>query len=155
MGRSLLREGHVGECMVSIREAPESFDPGSFFARTHWHQRWELFRGVFLPGRNDVMTILEAVKLPADLSGCRVLDVGAWHGAFSFECERRGAGEIVALSLEDPDVTGFNRLKALLGSKVVYELGSVYSIDVARLGKFDVVLFLGVLYHRRYSLLGG
>ena len=60
--------------------------------------------------------------------------------------ERRGASEVVALSLEDPETTGFNRLQAVLGSKVSYALESVYNLDPEVLGQFDVVLFLGVLY---------
>ena len=91
--------------------------------------------------------------VPEDLSGKRVLDVGAWNGGFTFECERRGAAEVVAYSLENPDQTGFNRLKALLGSQATYQVGSVYNLDARQLGQFDVILFLGVLYHLRYPLL--
>ena len=133
--------------------APSGFVPAALFDGIHWHQRWELFRGVHLPGRNDVQTILEYAGVPHDLTGKRVLDVGAWNGGFSFECERRGAAEVVALSLENPDTTGFNRVKAVLGSKVSYVLGSVYNLAPDVLGRFDVVLFLGVLYHLRYPLL--
>jgi tRNA (mo5U34)-methyltransferase len=88
-----------------------------------------------------------------DLTGKRVLDVGAWHGCFSFECERRGAKEVVALSLEDPEAVGFNRLKQVLRSKVRYVKGSTYTMSPEELGTFDVVLFFGVLYHLRYPLL--
>jgi tRNA (mo5U34)-methyltransferase len=133
--------------------APPSFDAAATFAGVHWHQRWEIFRGVYLPGRNDVAELLDYVGLPADLTGKRVLDIGAWNGGFSFECERRGAAEVVAFSLENPDTSGFNRLKAALGSKVTYVLDSVYNLDVDKVGTFDIVLFLGVLYHLRYPLL--
>ncbi len=133
--------------------APSGFAPAALFDGIHWHQRWEVFDGVHLPGRNDVQTILENVGLPDDLTGKRVLDIGAWNGGFSFECERRGASEVIAFSLEDPDTTGFNRLKDILASKVSYVLGSVYSLDADVLGQFDIVLFLGVLYHLRYPLL--
>jgi tRNA (mo5U34)-methyltransferase len=132
---------------------PSGFLAADLFDGVHWHQRWELFDGIYLPGRNDVETILEDVGLPEDLTGKRVLDVGAWNGGFSFECERRGASEVIALSLEDPETSGFNRLKAVLGSNVSYALGSVYNLDPQSLGQFDIVLFLGVLYHLRYPLL--
>jgi tRNA (mo5U34)-methyltransferase len=133
--------------------APAGFVEPELFDGIHWHQRWEVFDGVYLPGRNDVQTILEYVGLPDDLTGKRVLDVGAWNGGFSFECERRGASEVVAFSLEDPNTSGFNRLKAVLGSKVSYVLDSVYNLGPDALGQFDIVLFLGVLYHLRYPLL--
>lgn len=137
----------------TIPRAPDDLDVSSLFADVHWHQRWELFQGVYLPGRNDVTTLLDYAGVPADLSGQRVLDVGAWNGGVSFECERRGAAEVVAYSLEDPAVTGFDRLKAVLASKVEYVVGSVYNLDAKSLGRFDTVIFFGVLYHLRYPLL--
>jgi len=44
-------------------------------------------------------------------------------------------------------------LKALLGSRVEYVQGSAYSLSPERLGRFDLILFFGVLYHLRYPLL--
>ncbi len=126
---------------------------GLRFEGVTWHQRWEVAPGVFTPGRNPVAKLCEAAGLPDDLRGKRVLDVGAWNGCFSFECERRGASEVVAYSLEHPDESGFNRLKAFLHSAVRYEQGSVYDLAPERLGRFDLILFFGVLYHLRYPLL--
>jgi tRNA (mo5U34)-methyltransferase len=133
--------------------APANFSPETVFTGICWHQRWEIFRGIYVPGINPVDTLCAAVMLPADLSGKRVLDIGAWNGCFSFECERRGAAEVVAVSLEDPDETGFNRLKRLLHSRVEYVNTSVYHLSPRELGTFDVILFFGVLYHLRYPLL--
>jgi len=127
---------------------------GWLFKDVHWHQRWEVFRGVFTPGRNPVADICEAIRLPMNLSGKRVLDIGAWNGCFSFECERRGAKEVIAFGPEDPETSGFVKLKSVLKSEVVkYRIGSVYSISPQEIGDFDVILFLGVLYHLRYPLL--
>lgn len=141
------------QSMTQLRDPPAGFDPEQAFAGVHWHQRWEVFRGVDTPGRNSVSRLCERVQLPADLTGKRVLDIGAWNGGYSFECERRGAAEVVAYSLENPDVTGFNRLKALLGSRVRYVQGSVYTLSPEQMGEFDLILFFGVLYHLRYPLL--
>src|SRR5207237_6902218 len=99
------------------------------FAGVGWEQRWEVFRGVFVPGAGPVEARCAAAGLPADLSGKRVLDVGAGQGCFSFECERRGAREVVALSLEDAAWTGFDRLKRLTGSRVRYVQGSAYALS--------------------------
>ena len=136
-----------------IPDAPLGFSANSFFQGIHWHQRWEVFPEVFVPGRNEVESLCKAAQLPIDLTGMRVLDVGAFNGCFSFECERRGAREVVALSLEDPAETGFDSLKQLLDSKVRYINGSVYTLSPRELGMFDVILFFGVLYHLRYPLL--
>lgn len=127
--------------------------PPAFFDGVRWHQRWEVVPGVFTPGCNPVDLLCAHAGLPADLSGLRVLDIGAWNGCFSFECERRGAREVVACSLEDPEETGFQRLRQFLGSRVRYVRGSAYALTPAELGTFDVVLFFGVLYHLRYPLL--
>ena len=57
------------------------------------------------------------------------------------------------MDLQDPRDLGFDALSKLLGSQVRFEQGSVYNLDSTSLGEFDIVLFLGVLYHLRYPLL--
>src|SRR5277367_541045 len=77
----------------------------------------ELPDGSVLPGLQTVEHLrwrLERFDLPPDLRGKRVLDVGAWDGWFSFECERRGA-EVVAVDCVALDT--FIEAKQLLGSK--------------------------------------
>jgi tRNA (mo5U34)-methyltransferase len=132
---------------------PAEFNPRQAFEGVHWHQRWEIFKGFSTPGRNQISFHCGKARLPIDLKGKRVLDIGAWNGCFSFECERRGASEVVAYSLENPDVAGFTRLKELLCSRVKYVQGSVYSLAPEVVGEFDLILFFGVLYHLRYPLL--
>ena len=131
---------------------PPGFDPDTLFAGIHWHQRWEIFQGVWLPGRAPIGDLLAHARVPEDLGGLRVLDIGAFNGGYTFECERRGA-TCVAYDVLHPDHTGFNRIKALIGSKAEYVFGSVYDLHRHDLGRFDIVLFFGVLYHLRYPLL--
>ena len=120
----------------------------------HWHQRWEIFQGIFTPGRNSVEAMLGNSGVPVDLSGKRVLDVGTFNGCCAFECERRGASEIIALDLQTPEELGFTALKtALRSNRVRYHRGSVYHLDPEEIGTFDMILFFGVLYHLRYPLL--
>jgi tRNA (mo5U34)-methyltransferase len=138
-----------------VPPAPPGFDAERFFAGVHWHQRWQLFEGLFVPGPNGVEEMCDRMGLPSDLSGKRVLDIGAWNGCMSFECERRGAAEVIALGPEDPTITGFHRIRDVLNStRTKYLLGSIYDLDPERLGSFDVVLCCGVIYHLRYPLLG-
>jgi tRNA (mo5U34)-methyltransferase len=93
-------------------------------------------------------------KVPLDLTGKRVLDVGAFNCCCAFECERRGAAEIVALDLQTPEELGFTALKgALRSNRVRFQRGSVYHLNPEEMGTFDVILFFGVLYHLRYPLL--
>ncbi len=120
---------------------------------SNWFHRIEVAPGIFTPGSQDTEGLLSHLKLPSDLSGLRVLDVGARDGAFSFECEKRGAAQVVALDYTTPDSTGFLIAKELLNSKVNWVTGNVYEIDKLNLGKFDLVLFLGVIYHLRHPYL--
>ena len=114
----------------------------------------ELPDGSVLPGLQPVEHLrwrLDLFGLPEDLRGKRVLDVGAWDGWFSFECERRGA-EVVALDCIALDT--FHEAKELIGSKVEYLTLDVNELSARKLGTFDIVLFFGVLYHLRHPLLG-
>lgn len=89
-------------------------------------------------------------QFPADLNGLRALDVGPWDGYFTFELERRGA-EVTAIDYVDLDT--FRKLYALMGSRARYERLDVYDVSPERLGHFDIVLLLGVLYHLKHPLL--
>jgi tRNA (mo5U34)-methyltransferase len=110
--------------------------------------------GSVLPGLQSVEHLrwrLDLFALPRDLRGKRVLDVGAWDGWFSFECERRGA-EVVAVDCVALET--FLEAKQLIGSQVEYLTLDVAELSARRLGHFDIVLFFGVLYHLRHPLLG-
>lgn len=114
----------------------------------------ELKDGSILPGLQSIEHLrwrLSLFNLPEDLTGKRVLDIGAWDGWFSFECERRGA-EVVATDCIELDT--FLEARALLDSRVEYQALDVTELSAKRLGRFDIVLFLGVLYHLRHPLLG-
>ena len=49
----------------------------------YWHHRIELAPGVFTPGMQDTQALLLQVSFPEDLTGKRVLDIGARDGFFS------------------------------------------------------------------------
>lgn len=94
-----------------------------------------------------------AAALPEDLSGRTVLDIGCNAGFHSFEMRRRGAERIVAID-EDGRYLAQARFAAeVLGiGGIEFRQMSVY--DVERLAeRFDLVLFLGVIYHLRHPLL--
>ncbi len=117
-----------------------------------WYHRIEVAPGLVTPGVNDSQLVLRALNLPADLSGLRVLDIGTRDGFFAFECERRGA-EVVAVDYMPPEETGFPVARELLGSNVEFTQENVYELSHERYGEFDLVLFLGVLYHLRDPML--
>jgi tRNA (mo5U34)-methyltransferase len=94
---------------------------------------------------------LAAFPIPADLTGKRVLDVGAWTGWCSFEMERRGAQVVAVDCIEFEE---FREAHRMIGSKVDYRILDVDELTPASVGLFDCVLFFGVLYHLRNPLLG-
>jgi tRNA (mo5U34)-methyltransferase len=124
-----------------------------------WFHRIPLGNGVMTPGIDDTQAKLRRVRLPADLSGKSVLDIGAWDGFFSFEAERRGASRVLAVDSycwHGPgwgNKAGFNLARKALNSKVEDRESEVVDLEPENVGTFDVVLFLGVLYHLRHPLL--
>ena len=94
-----------------------------------------------------------AHAVPEDLTGKSVLDIGCNAGFYSIEMKKRGAARVVGLDSDDAylqqarfaaEVSGYNDIE--------FRNMSVY--DVGQLGeKFDLVIFMGVLYHLRHPLL--
>ena len=116
----------------------------------HWHHRMEVVAGVVSPGSYDPSPMLDAMRLPERLDGKRALDIGCNDGFFSFALEARGA-EVVAV--DAAPTPGFALTHRLRGSSVEHVRDSVYDLTPERHGRFDIVLFLGVLYHLRHPLL--
>jgi tRNA (mo5U34)-methyltransferase len=93
-----------------------------------------------------------AHAMPADLTGKTVLDIGCNAGFYSQEMKRRGAAHVVGIDA-DPAYLAQARFAAdVNGVDIEFRELDVY--QVAQLGrKFDLVLFMGVLYHLRHPLL--
>jgi tRNA (mo5U34)-methyltransferase len=120
-----------------------------------WHQI-ELPGNYVTPGLDESAAKLETLHLP-DFTGKTVLDVGAFDGYFSFAAERLGASRVVALDSfawrRPGGKDGFEYARKALSSKVEDVEMEVLDISPETVGEFDVVLFLGVLYHMRHPLL--
>jgi tRNA (mo5U34)-methyltransferase len=91
--------------------------------------------------------------LPRDLSGARALDVGCNAGFYSFELAARGA-RVLALDLDEHYLEQGRWAARYLDpeGRVEFRQGSVYDLTGVA-GSFEIVLFMGVLYHLRYPLL--
>jgi tRNA (mo5U34)-methyltransferase len=119
-----------------------------------WHQRFTI-DGITSPGYHDMDLLISSAEVPRDLTGLTVLDVGTTNGAAAFECEKRGAKEVVAVDICQPDVFGFDAMAKYLQSDVQFLHSSIYQLPLKLQGrKFDYVIFWGVLYHLRHPLLG-
>jgi tRNA (mo5U34)-methyltransferase len=84
-----------------------------------------------------------------------VLDVGAWDGFFSFAAEQQGAARVLATDhfcwsgQGWGNKAGFDYVHAKTSSRVESLDIDVFDLSPQTVGRFDVVLFLGVLYHLR------
>lgn len=131
-----------------------------------WQFVMDLGNGLYTKGGTDPNVRLAKYRIPDDLTGWTVLDIGAFEGQYSFECERRGAERVVALDTDDwawknrksqdgklLGKQNFDFARAALGSKVEDITMDVHEITPDLVGCFDLVLLLGVLYHLRHPLL--
>lgn len=90
--------------------------------------------------------------LPADLTGKSVLDIGCNGGFYSIELSKRGASRVVGI---DSDIRYLDQARfaaEVHGADIEFRRMSVYQVGSLQ-EKFDIVLFMGVLYHLRYPLL--
>ena len=130
-------------------------------AALEWYHTIELAPGVETPGWHDTRPIVDAVPFPPSLEGKRCLDVGTFDGFWAFEMERRGAAEVIAIDILDPDQwdwpigssrrtveeigqrkaegRGFEIARRALGSSVQRLERSVYDVDEDEVGRFDLI----------------
>ena len=130
-----------------------------------WFHTIDLGNGIVTPGRDHSFEKLKRIKMPTNLSDQTVLDIGAWDGFFSFEAEKRGAKRVLAIdsyvweggycwrSGFQGTKRGFELARNALNSKVEDKNLDVFGLSPSKTGVFDLVLFLGVLYHLKHPLL--
>ncbi len=144
-----------------------NLDPSQSKARAvaripFWWHTIDLGDEVTTPGHSSARSQkVRTDAIPRRLEGKTVLDVGCWDGFFSFWCERRGASVTPIDDFQHRDFVrekygvelnggeGFRVAARFLGSRL-----KVKKCDFVSLQRpFDIVLFLGVLYHQRHPLL--
>ena len=138
---------------MEVREARKQINYTQLLADKGWYHSFELPDGTVIDGVVSIDAQKDRYALfpiPADLTGRRVLDIGAWDGWFAFEAERRGA---TVTAIDCVDIPHFREIHHKLASKVDYRTIDLYDLPDATLGAFDTVFFLGVLYHVRHPLL--
>ncbi len=130
-----------------------------------WYHRIVLPGGITTPGWAPLSP--KMYKIPEDLSGLRVLDVGAWDGYWSFEALARGAKKVLAIDDfsdrldEQHNVArtkwdSFDLCRAALGyseDRCQRMEMNLYDLSPDTIGQFDIIFFFGTLYHLRHPLL--
>ncbi|MGH9583448.1 MAG: TIGR04290 family methyltransferase [Bryobacteraceae bacterium] len=90
--------------------------------------------------------------VPRDLTGMSVLDIGCNAGFYSIAMKRRGASRVLGIDHDEQYLRQARFAAQVLELDISFRQMSVY--EVAALGeRFDLVLFMGVLYHLRHPLL--
>ena len=133
----------------------QGYGPGwkRLFEQKGWWHSFELPGGGAIEGVNSLEGLKQRVAqypIPQNLTGCRVLDIGTWDGWFAFEMERRGAEVLAVDCIDNPR---FREIHSIYGSRVEYRQMDMFDICPETVGRFDYVLFLGVLYHLKHPLL--
>jgi len=103
----------------------------------------EFPNGKVLEGRFDMQNYLDYYKIPKDLHGKTVVDVGPANGYFSFEMEKRGA-DVTAIDLFP--VFWRDELRELMHSKVNFVKADISKLDES-FGQFDIVFCSNMLEH--------
>jgi tRNA (mo5U34)-methyltransferase len=153
--------GELGSAEAAMREAHQQ----------GWYHTIDLPDGSRTPGVFDTRAVARRVQWPAGLPGGRCLDIGTCDGFWAFEMERRGAAEVTAIDVDDPGQLDwswaarrdpeamrdwrarrgrrFDIARRALGSRVKRIACSVYDLDPAVHGRFDVVFCGTLLIHLR------
>ena len=119
-------------------------------------QTIDLGNGIMTPGlpisgsQRQVLGFINGM----DLKGKRVIDLGCANGLFALATEKKGAGEVMAVDHTKQNIEGLqNVILPYLGSTVKAKQMNVLNLESKTFGKFDLVIFAGVLYHLKYPFL--
>jgi tRNA (mo5U34)-methyltransferase len=93
-----------------------------------------------------------AHAIPADLTGRSVLDIGCNGGFYAIEMKRRGAARVLGIDSDEAYLAQARFAAEVTGQAIEFRRLSVYDVGALR-ERFDLVLFMGVLYHLRHPLL--
>jgi len=116
-----------------------------------WFHSLTFDNGARTQGRDPSDAKLRAIQFPSNLNGYTVLDIGCYEGYFSFHAAQRGArvtanDHYVWHQPGDPSWNNFQLASEALGQPC--EVLDADLPHLPSLGRtWDVVLFLGVLYH--------
>jgi tRNA (mo5U34)-methyltransferase len=142
---------------------PKQADPAlaaELTAEPPWMYPWQITRDLRAPLLNEelrsihqtreemIEPVVRAALGPG--SNPRALDIACHEGWFAHRLMAWGAEEVVAIDIRDINVRRATMLRDHYGispSRLSIEQGSVYDLASDRLGRFDVVLVLGLIYH--------
>ena len=98
-----MRESAEGDSAVAAVSTGDREALRAEIDALEWYHTIEIAPGVETPGWFDTRSVLSQIPFPDDLRSKRCLDVGTFDGFWAFEMERRGADDVVAIDVLDPD----------------------------------------------------
>lgn len=107
------------------------------------YHRLDLGDGLVIQGDYDITKYIHHYKLPENLKGKTVLDIGTASGYFAIECARRG-GRVTAIDIWDTPL--FLPLVEIMNLDIRYVKKSIYELDTD-FGQFDLVVCGSLLLH--------
>src|SRR5256714_9886681 len=127
-----------------------------------WFHRIDLGDGIFTKTESvmgepidhprETWEVIEQC-LPAELTGKSLLDVGCNGGFYCVEAKRRGARRVLGVDGQRQHVRQALFVRKVLGLDLEFRRFSVYDLDPATVGVFDVTLALGLVYHLKHLVL--
>ncbi len=111
--------------------------------RNAWYQSIPLKYGIVTPGTTDSVRRLEIMRLPSDMTGMTVLDIGCNSGMLCFEAAKRNAKRVVGIDLQSHRLSQAKTIADILGFEV--ELLKMNLFDAVNLGVFDIVFCIAVV----------
>lgn len=117
------------------RVVEADWPPGKGLRSRHWQRYRHVFPALLsLTG--------------GSLDGKTVLDVGCNCGFWSIQARLAGAKRVLGLEASRENVEQARLILGLTGLKGMnFEVANAYDVSSERHGQFDVVLYLGLLYH--------
>jgi cephalosporin hydroxylase/SAM-dependent methyltransferase len=125
-----------------------------------WMYAWEISPGVRVPAgeirqavhdtrkRMLLPTLREALVLAGPSPA--VIDLGCNEGWFAHLALQEGAARAVGVDIRDVNIRRAVLVRDHFGippERLAFHVASVYDLDAAALGEFDVTLVLGLVYH--------
>lgn len=86
------------------------------------------------------------------VQGRSVLDIGCNAGFYSIEMMRLGARSVMGIDSDERYLAQAQLAASVSGYDITFRKLSVYDVGLIR-QRFDLVLFMGVIYHLRHPLL--
>lgn len=125
----------------------------SKLAEYSFYQTVDLGNGIKTPGlpigaqQQKILDLINSM----DLRGKSVVDLGCANGLFALAAENRGAGPILAIDHTKHNIECLETvILPHLESKITPMHMNVLELNSEAHGRFDVVVFAGVLYHLKY-----